>query len=202
MCHGKGFSYCITWNKPAKQHSAKSQCFLFILSEQWRTAISRILISDKFRLSTLMEVSCKELLMSTRSSCVLFQSTSTSRISVSVNWYSSSASSTPSVRLNHWWRDPSMTASTRAKPGHKVRPVIQRLMNSHIRTNHDWRRELAGRAVMRGWKTEKRVGEGGWRWKEWKLLIPGSLRWLSVNIHEHVKGRGKIKEDYKHLIKV
>lgn len=141
MCHGKGFSYCITWNKPAKQHSAKSQCFLFILSEQWRTAISRILISDKFRLSTLMEVSCKELLMSTRSSCVLFQSTSTSRISVSVNWYSSNASSTPSVRLNHWWRDPSMTASTRAKPGHKVRPVIQRLTNSHIRTNHDWRRE-------------------------------------------------------------
>lgn len=106
----------ITCSQPANLHSTKSQCLLFILSAQWRTANSRILMSDKFRLNTLMEASSNGLFMSKMLSCVLLHSTSSSKISVSVSWYSSRASSTPLVCWNHWWREPSMTANTRAKP--------------------------------------------------------------------------------------
>ena len=165
------FIYFITWSQPAKLHSTKSQCLLFILSQQWRTAISRILMRDKFRLNTLMEASCKGLLMSKRLSCVLFHSTSSSRISVSVSWYSSSASSIPSVCLNHWCREPSMTASTRANPGYKDRPVIQRLIWTvtvkpiTIEEGRLWRR-CGGDGKTQGMSKKLGCGGRGYRCEE------------------------------------
>ena len=105
-----------TCNQPAKVHSIKSQCLPLILSEQCCRAFSRILMSDKLMVKTLVDASCRGLFTSTRLSCVLFHSTSSSKISVIVSWYSSTASSTPLVCWSHWWRAPSMIAKTRAKP--------------------------------------------------------------------------------------
>lgn len=62
-----------------------------------------------------------------------------------------------------------MTANTRANPGKKVRPVIQRLMHNHIQTNHGWRKEAA-EAVRRG-LGDSDEWEGG-----------GTGRWLEVHV--------------------
>ena len=127
-----------TCNQPAKVHSIKSQCLPLISSEQCCRAFSRILMSDKLMVKTLVDASCRGLFTSTRLSCVLFHSTSSSKISVIVSWYSSTASSTPLVCWSHWWRAPSMIAKTRAKPT-KNDITKTSVTNNFLRTKHEGR---------------------------------------------------------------
>ena len=130
--HEKKHIFCkkITCNQPAKTQSTKSQCLLFIMSGQWRTAISRILASDRFKDKMPIEtVSSNGLFMSTRLSWVLFHSTSSSSRPVRVSWHSSNASSVPLLCINHFRREPLMMANKRAKPD-KSKDTISGLLTA------------------------------------------------------------------------
>ena len=124
----------ITCNQPAKTQSTKSQCLLFIMSGQWRTAISRILASDRFKDKMPIEtVSSKGLFMSTRLSWVLFHSTRSSSRPVRVSWHSSNASSVPLLCINHFRREPLMIANKRAKPGKSKETISGLLLKNRVK---------------------------------------------------------------------